>query len=62
MGNEDEILSERFRGRCSPEQKRRWEQAAKLAKRSLSDWLRIIADEAAGQALSQAEKPKRKPQ
>ena len=58
--NEDESnLEAMFRGRCTHEQKRRWEQAAKLAKRSLSDWLRIIADEAADQALEQVEKRKK---
>lgn len=60
MDKDEENLEAMFRGRCSHEQKRRWEQAARIAKRSLSDWLRIIADEAADQVLSQAEKQKRK--
>ncbi len=61
MTEESQSMDGEFRGRCTHEQKRRWEQAAKLAKRSLSDWLRIIADDAAEQALERSqEKPKKK--
>jgi len=52
MEMDEENLEAMFRGRCTHEQKRQWEQAARLAKRSLSDWLRMIADEAAEQALN----------
>lgn len=52
MDAPDESMSDEFRGRCTPQQKRQWEQAAKLARRSLSDWLRLIADDAAAQALA----------
>ncbi len=41
-----------------PKLKRRWKQAAKLAMHLLLDWLRIITDEAAEQALEQAMKTK----
>lgn len=30
--------------RCSPEQHRRWEQAAAASERSLSQWMRYLAD------------------
>ncbi|MCA8998342.1 MAG: DUF1778 domain-containing protein [Planctomycetaceae bacterium] len=48
-------MTERFLGRCSPEQKRQWEKAARLSRRSLSDWLRIIADDAAEKAIREHE-------
>lgn len=43
-------MDDEFRGRCTPEQKRRWERAARSAKRSLSDWIRLVCDDAAALA------------
>jgi len=61
MKDELENRSERFLGRCTPEQKRQWEKAARIEKRSLSDWLRIVADEAAEHIIErQAKNPKGK--
>jgi len=56
MDDEPENRTERFLGRCTPEQKRLWEKAARIAKRSLSDWLRIVADEAAEQLIQEKDK------
>ncbi|WP_437206634.1 type II toxin -antitoxin system TacA 1-like antitoxin [Planctomicrobium sp. SH664] len=60
MDDDEKSRTERFFGRCTPDQKRNWERAARQAKRTLSDWLRIIADEAAEQALADQGKGKRK--
>ena len=60
MDESPDFKEETFRGRCTAEQKRRWEHAARLAKRSLSDWLRIIADEAADEAIEDQSKGKKK--
>jgi hypothetical protein len=50
-----------FHGRCSKEQKRKWEAAAKLAKRKFSDWARLAMDEIAdAQLLAAQGKDKRK--
>jgi len=44
-----------FHGRCSIEQKKRWEAAAKLAKRKFSDWARLAMDEIAESQIAAAE-------
>jgi len=49
-----------FRGRCTEEQKARWVRAAAAAKRTMSDWLRIVADEAAEKVLGEQDGAKRK--
>ncbi len=50
-----------FHGRCSIEQKRKWEAAAKLAKRKFSDWARLAMDEIADAQMAAADpKGKRK--
>jgi len=49
-----------FRGRCTAEQKALWERAARASKRTLSDWLRVIADEAAEKVLAEEGKGKKR--
>lgn len=53
-------METQFKGYCHPDQKRQWEKAAELAKRSFSDWARIILDEAAEKAIAE-EETKKKP-
>jgi len=60
MDDDSENMSERFRGRCTPEQKRRWEKAARLARRKLSDWIRISLDELSDSQIEAAEKKNKK--
>lgn len=48
-----------FGGYCRASQKGRWEKARKIAKRSLSDWMRIVLDEAADRAIAEAEAKKK---
>ena len=56
---DDEKLEEIFHGRVSSAEKRRWERAAKLSQRKLSDWMRLVLRDAANQQL--ADHAKRKP-
>ncbi|MBR9802803.1 DUF1778 domain-containing protein [bacterium] len=42
--------------RCSSEQRERWERAAELDRRTLTDWVRIQLDDAADKAIQAAEK------
>lgn len=42
-----------------PSQYRRWEKASELAKRTFSDWARIILDEAAEKAIAEEETKKK---
>ena len=49
-----ERMETQFKGVCHPDQKRSWEKAAALAKRSFSDWARLILDEAAERAIAEA--------
>lgn len=55
----DEPLEVQFGGYCRASQKGRWEKARKIAKRSLSDWMRIVLDEAADRAIAEAEAKKK---
>jgi hypothetical protein len=41
-------MGESFQLRVKPEQKKRWRAAASAARRTLSDWIRVTLDEAAG--------------
>ena len=56
-----EKMDVQFGGYCQPSQKQSWEKAAKLAKRSLSDWMRIVLDEAAESAIAASEAKGKKP-
>ncbi len=60
MSNDEENMSERFRGRFSPDQKREWEKAARLARRNLSDWIRLSLDDLAAEQIEASAKKKRK--
>ena len=44
-----------FHGRCTVEQKRKWEAAAKLDRRRFSEWARIALDEVADAQIAAAE-------
>lgn len=46
---------------CHPSQRKEWDKAADLAKRSFSDWARIILDEAAAKLIAEAEAEGKKP-
>lgn len=56
MDESQELLEETFRGRCSAAQKKLWEQAARIEKRNLSDWIRIVLDDAAEKVVSKTQK------
>ncbi len=47
--------SEQVNIRCSSEQRERWEEAAKVDRRTLTDWVRIQLDDAADKAIEEAE-------
>lgn len=49
-------METQFKGYCHPSQKRDWERAATLAKRSFSDWARIVLDAAAAKEIAKAAK------
>lgn len=55
MNKDEEHLSERFFGRCTPEQKREWERASRLAHRNLSDWIRLSLDDLAAEQIQASE-------
>ena len=60
MPNDDENMSERFRGRCTPEQKREWEKAARASRRNLSDWIRLTLDDVAAEQNEVTDKKRKK--
>lgn len=49
-----------FRGRCTAEQRKRWEAAAKVAQRTFSDWMRLRLDAAADKDIADAKSAKPK--
>ncbi len=46
--------------RATSEQRRRWEQAAELERRTLTDWIRLQLDDASDDAIEAAEKKRKK--
>ena len=58
MDVEDERRNVQLKAMVTADQKRRWEKAARLSRRTLSDWLRITLDDAAQVQLAQNEKKK----
>lgn len=56
MGNKDEQIGIRV----TSEQRQRWEQAAKLDRRTLTDWIRVQLDDASDAAIEIAEKKRKK--
>jgi len=49
---------ERTEIRMTSEQRKRWEQAAKADRRTLTDWIRIQLDDAADRAMNPNSKGK----
>lgn len=62
MDDDDDRKNVQLKAMVTGSQKRQWEKAARLARRSLSDWLRVTLDDAAAEQITQAEqqKPSRK--
>jgi hypothetical protein len=50
--------SEDIHFRCTAEQRTKWEQAASIDKRTLTDWIRIHLDEIADAAVKKSAKKK----
>ncbi|WP_013629634.1 type II toxin -antitoxin system TacA 1-like antitoxin [Rubinisphaera brasiliensis] len=50
------IKTEQVVIRCTSTQRERWERAAELDRRTLTDWVRIQLDDAADRAIQAAEK------
>jgi uncharacterized protein (DUF1778 family) len=47
MSHDDDILTEPIAFRATEDQRARWEKAAALDRRTLSDWIRLALDDAA---------------
>jgi len=58
MDDEEERRNIQLKAMVTAAQKRRWEKAARLARRTLSDWLRITLDDAAELEISRSDKRK----
>jgi len=52
--------SEQVNIRCTDGQRSRWEQAAAIDRRTLTDWIRIRLDDAADEAIENQGKGKKK--
>lgn len=50
------LKDEQTNVRAEPGTKKRWMEAAKLAKRNLSDWIRVTLDEAADRQIAASKK------
>jgi len=50
---------QQFKGRCTAEQRKRWEAAARAEKRTFSDWMRLALDEVAERILAESQPKKR---
>ncbi len=56
MTNKDEQIGIRV----TSEQRQRWEQAAELDRRTLTDWIRLQLDDASDAAIEAAERKRKK--
>lgn len=57
----DELKDVQLKAMVTASQKRQWERAARKARRTLSDWIRVTLDDAAADVLSENEPPPKKP-
>lgn len=56
MDADEERRNVQLKAMVTAAQKRRWEKAARLARRTLSDWLRITLDDAADVEIKRSDK------